>query len=317
MGKREDLLTLKVEDISVSKGMTVNQLVDQLAKAGGFSAKHLAEAVDIAEAMVKDEECTVFLAFPACVVATGVRGLIADVIGKGLIDVVVTAGGTFDHDLAKAWGGAYYHGSFYADDAQLRDLQIQRLGNVFVPVESYGPLIEKGVKPILDELCKVKLKYSSRELAEEFGRRLTDERSILYQAARRGVPVYSPGILDSAFGTQVVLHSQFSRIELDLLKDEKELLGLVYESKRTGALILGGGISKHHAIWFNQFKGGLDYAVYVTTATEYDGSLSGARTREAVSWGKVKGEARQVTVEGDATIVFPIIVASLYERLGL
>ncbi|MEM1537813.1 MAG: deoxyhypusine synthase [Candidatus Nezhaarchaeales archaeon] len=311
------LLTLRVEDISVHKGMTVNQLILQLAKAGGFSAKHLADAVDIVEATVRDEECTFFLAFPACIVATGVRGLIADMIGKGLVDVVITTGGTFDHDLARALGGAYYHGSFHVDDVELHKLRIQRLGNIFIPVDSYGPLIEKGVKPVLDELCKVKLKYSCRELAEEFGRRLTDEGSILRQAAKKGVPIYSPGLLDSAFGTQLTIHSQFSKLELDLIKDEKELLNIVYDSKRIGALILGGGISKHHTLWFSQFKGGLDYAVYITTATEYDGSLSGARTREAISWGKIKGKARQVTVEGDATIIFPIIVASLYERLGL
>ncbi|HPP44826.1 MAG TPA: deoxyhypusine synthase family protein, partial [Methanomassiliicoccaceae archaeon] len=64
-----------------------------------------------------------------------------------------------------------------------------------------------------------------------------------------------------------------------------------------------------------QFRGGLDHAVYLTTAVEYDGSLSGAQVREAVSWGKVKETADHVTVEGDATITLPIIVASVLERL--
>ncbi|MEM4141489.1 MAG: deoxyhypusine synthase family protein, partial [Thermoplasmata archaeon] len=81
--------------------------------------------------------------------------------------------------------------------------------------------------------------------------------------------------------------------------------------KKTGALMIGGGISKHHTIWWNQFKGGLDYAIYITTAVEYDGSLSGARTREAISWGKIKQKAKHITVEGDATVLLPIIVSMI------
>ena len=75
--------------------------------------------------------------------------------------------------------------------------------------------------------------------------------------------------------------------------------------------MIGGGISKHHVIWWNQFRNGLDYAVQVTTAPEWDGSLSGARVREAVSWGKVKPEARRVTVEGDATVLLPLLAGAL------
>jgi deoxyhypusine synthase len=81
-------------------------------------------------------------------------------------------------------------------------------------------------------------------------------------------------------------------------------------------LIVGGGISKHHTIWWNQFKGGLDYAVYVSTADEWDGSLSGARPREAVSWGKISATAKRIMVEGDASVILPIIVSALLGRLG-
>ena len=87
------------------------------------------------------------------------------------------------------------------------------------------------------------------------------------------------------------------------------------DAKNTGAIIIGGGISKHHVIWWNQFRGGLDYCIYLTTAMEHDGSLSGAQIREAVSWGKVKSNAKKMTVEGDATISLPIIYAGLVDRL--
>jgi len=91
----------------------------------------------------------------------------------------------------------------------------------------------------------------------------------------------------------------------------------VFDSKRTGALIIGGGISKHHTIWWNQFKDGLDYAVYLTTASEYDGSLSGARPKEAISWNKIKPTSKHAVVIGDATITLPLLVAALPEKIGV
>jgi deoxyhypusine synthase len=101
-----------------------------------------------------------------------------------------------------------------------------------------------------------------------------------------------------------------------LLKDEGEINDLIFSAKKTGALIVGGGISKHHTIWWNQFKDGLDYVVYVSTADEWDGSLSGARPREAVSWGKISEKAKRVMVEGDATLLLPVMLSSLLSRLS-
>ena len=102
----------------------------------------------------------------------------------------------------------------------------------------------------------------------------------------------------------------------DRLKDEGELSDLIFSAKKTGALIVGGGISKHHTIWWNQFKDGLDYVVYVSTADEWDGSLSGARPREAVSWGKINEKAKRVMVEGDASLILPVMLSALVARLG-
>ena len=85
-------------------------------------------------------------------------------------------------------------------------------------------------------------------------------------------------------------------------------------ARQKAVLVIGGGVSKHHTIWWNQFRDGLDYAVYVTTAPEWDGSLSGARVREAVSWSKVRADAQQVTIEGDASVILPLLVSSLIEK---
>lgn len=307
----------RVVDIKIEAPMTVDSLVRGMKGSGGFTAKKLADAVDIIEAMVRKEDCTLFLSFPACVMATGTRGPIVELVKRGLVDVIVTTCGTLDHDLARTWK-SYYHGDFFMDDQRLRKEGISRLGNVLVPDSSYGLLLERKLIPMLGEILEGRDSISTRELIDAVGSRLRSEESLLYWCHRNKVPVFVPGITDGSFGSQLWMYWQTHReLKIDLFRDEQELSDIIFEAKETGAIVVGGGISKHHVIWWNQFRDGLDHAVYLTTAQEYDGSLSGARVREAVSWGKVKATADHVTVDGDATITIPIIVASLLERLGV
>lgn len=307
------MLDRTVEDMDL-KNVSVAQLAEQMEKSGGFSAKNLAAAANILKKMISDRKCFRFLSFPADIVATGLRGAIAQSIECGMFDAIITTCGTLDHDLARAWGGKYYHGSFEFDDAELHKKKINRLGNILIPEGDYGKVIEDNMQPVLKELEKQKEEWSGAGLIREFGLRLKDKNSILHQAAKRNIPVFVPGITDGAFGTNLLWFSQENKFRLNLLEDEKALADIAFGNKVTGALMIGGGISKHHTIWWAQFKGGLDYAVYITTASQYDGSLSGARLTEAVSWGKVKEDAKYVTVDGDATIILPIILAALFEK---
>ena len=167
------------------------------------------------------------------------------------------------------------------NDARLRECNVNRLGNVLVPNESYGIIIEEKMQFLLQALCKEGVKeVTSSQLCREIGKRICNENSILYWAAKNDVPVYVPGITDGAVGYQMWIFSQDHDFRVNLLKDSGGLNDTVFTAKKTGALLIGGGISKHHTLWWNQFKNGLDYAVYISTAVEWDGSLSGARPRE-------------------------------------
>jgi deoxyhypusine synthase len=280
-----------------------------MGRSGGFMAKNVAEAASVLSEMTA-HECTKFLSFPAALIATGTRGVIIEMIKRGMVDVIVTASGTLDHDIARTYG-YYYQGSFEMDDEDLQRRGYHRLGNILVPLEGYGPLIEEKMQVILERLYgEGKKAPTSEELSAEIGRHLASEKSLLYWAQKKGVPVFVPGIMDGAVGSQVWLFAERHRdFKIDVVGDERRLSDIVYGSKKTGAMVLGGGISKHHVLWWNQFKGGLDYACYITTAVEYDGSLSGAQVREAVSWGKVKARARKTTLYADVTTVLPLIVA--------
>ncbi len=308
----------KVTDINLKKEITVNELVKQMYESGGFTAKKLATGVNILETMIKDPGCKVFLSFPACIISTGTRGIIKDLIKNKLVDAVITTCGTLDHDLARIWEN-YYHGDFLMDDKKLHKKGVNRLGNILIPNESYGIILEKKMQPMISEIYNNtggKREFSTKEIIWEFGKRIDDKNSILYWAYKNKVPIYVPGITDGAFGSQLWMFWQDHKdFKINLFEDEQELMNMVFDAEKTGAIMIGGGISKHHVIWWNQFRDGLDYAVYITTAPEYDGSLSGARIREAVSWGKVKEDAKYVTVEGDATVILPLMVGALIERL--
>ncbi|MGC8538927.1 MAG: deoxyhypusine synthase [Candidatus Micrarchaeia archaeon] len=309
--EKNKLLSRTVKDIKLKKGMKVSELIEAMDSVGGFSAQHLVKGIRIMKEMM-DENAYTFLSFPADIIATGLRGMIAQSVKY--FDAIITTGGTLDHDLAKAYGGKYSIGSFEADDAELHRQNIYRLGNIFIGRDEYGLAVEKYFNEIMGDIYKskdYKKEYSASELISEFGKRIEDNDSIIRQAYLHKVPIFNPGILDGAFGTQLTIFSQDHDFKLNLIKDELELSNIVFDNKKTGALMIGGGISKHHVIWWNQFKGGLDYAVYITTATQFDGSLSGARLTEAVSWGKVKEKAKYVTIDGDATIILPVMFSAL------
>lgn len=307
-----------IKDINFADN--VGDLVDGMYSSGGFTAKELASGVKILQKM-NSVECTRFLSFPACIIATGTRGIIKEFLKRKLFDVVVTTTGTLDHDLARLWED-YYAGSFQMDDRRLHRRGINRLGNVLIPNRSYGVILEKKLQPMLAEIYSENKEISTYDLVWAIGERLRRERrrneSLIYWAWRNKIPVFIPGIMDGAVGSQLWLFWQQHRdFRIDLFLDEQRLCDIVFEAKKTGALVVGGGISKHHTIWWNQFRDGLDYAVYVTTAQEYDGSLSGARVSEAISWNKVREDAEHVTVYGDATVFLPLMFSALVEKLKL
>ncbi|PSN91342.1 deoxyhypusine synthase [Candidatus Marsarchaeota G2 archaeon OSP_D] len=318
-GERLKLLGELVQDAHITPNMSVAGLLEEYSKMGGFMARHLSDSFKVLCEMLSDSESTNFLSFTADLVSTGLRGVLAQLVGSGLFKVVITTCGTLDHDIARSLGARYSFGSFDSDDVELRGLGISRLGNIFIPVEDYGALTEKFVHSTLAEAgAAAKREWGVRELIDLFASKLPiDENSILRAAHTAGVKVYVPGFVDGAVGTHVFTFSQTHSFTLNILRDMSELSDIVFDSKRTGALIIGGGISKHHTIWWNQFKDGLDYAVYLTTASEYDGSLSGARPKEAISWNKIKPTSKHAVVIGDATITLPLLVAALPEKIGV
>ena len=304
-----------VKDIRIKKGDSINSIFDQMAKSGGFESKNLVDGLNILTSMIEDKNCLKFMSFVGAVVSTGLRGVITDMVKNKMCDVVITTCGALDHDIARHYSD-YLEGSFTMDDSELVEKEIHRLGNVLVPLKSYGPLIEEKMQGFLQKVFKEgKKEMATHDVTKMIGENLGED-SFLYWANKNNIPVIVPGIMDGAVGSQIWMFSQNHKdFRLNVAADGDLLSGLIFKAKKSGALMIGGGISKHHTLWWNQYREGLDYAVYITTAQEFDGSLSGALVREAISWGKVTKSAKQTTIHAEATTILPFLYSALLANL--
>ena len=303
-----------VKDIQINSNMPIEKIFEELSQSGGFESVNLSEGLGILTEMISDKQCLRFISFVGAVVSTGLRGIIKDMIKNKWFDVAITTCGALDHDIARHFSH-YNEGSFTMDDNELANQNIHRLGNVLVPMDSYGPLIEEKMQLFLEEeYQKGTREMSTAEICKMIGKHLGED-SFLFWANKNDIDVVVPGIMDGAVGSQIWLFTQkHSDFRLNLTEDANLLSGLIFKAEKSGAFMIGGGISKHHTLWWNQYREGLDYAFYITTAQEFDGSLSGALVREAISWGKVTKEAKQTTLHAEVTTILPFIYAALISK---
>ncbi|MBI4454237.1 deoxyhypusine synthase, partial [Candidatus Woesearchaeota archaeon] len=277
----------------------------------------------------KKEKLTVFLGYTSNMVSSGLREVIAYLVKLKFVDVIVTTAGGIEEDIIKCQT-PFVLGSFNADGKELRRKGINRIGNIFVPNNRYiefEKLMSRFFVRISGELKqKNKLGISQNtispsELIFELGKEIDKEvkseqikeNSILYWAAKNNIPVFCPAITDGSFGDMTYFYKKKNPdFKIDITSDIVKINDIAINAEKTGAIILGGSLPKHHIMNANMFRDGTDYTVYISTGTEGDGSMAGARPEEAVSWGKQAMNATSVMVEGDATIIFPLIVAGVF-----
>ena len=304
----------KVKDFKWTKNLKTEELVNSLGSIG-FQSVELKRAVDTAIKMKKNG-AKIFLTFTSNMVTSGLRGFFAQLIRLGIPDVIVTTVGGLEEDIMKAHGEEFIVGDFHSDDIELHEKGINRVGNLYIPNEAYIKF-EDLMKPMLTEVYKKKKRITTSELLKEFGSQLNDENSILYQAHKNNVPIFCPAITDGSMGFQLYMFQQDNPdFIVDVVKDFSNILYSVSQDDKKGIISLGGSISKHHAILAGVLNGGMDYAIYMTTARYSSGSMSGATTNEAKSWGKVKDDSDVVTVVGDVTINFPLMMTAVLEKLS-
>lgn len=302
-----------VKDLLWKPGMSLSETVDGLGNVG-FQGVELRRAADTIVKM-KTEGAKIFLTFTSNMVTSGLRGLFAQLVELGIAHALITTVGAIEEDIMKANGEQFIIGSFFSDDIANHEKGMNRIGNLFITNESYARF-EDLINPMLATLYEKQKRYSVTEFLHEIGLMLHDKHSLLYQAAKNNVPVFCPAITDGALGFHLYLFQQkHPDFIIDVIRDFKTLIEWTTHDDKKALIALGGGVSKHHAILAALLTGGLDYAVYITTARYTSGSMSGATTQEAKSWGKIKDDSDAVTVTGDASVFFPLVIMRALDQL--
>jgi len=298
--------------------MTALELTEEMRRAGVIGAGRVGRAVDIVAEMFSDPDYTVFITLSGPLVPGGLRLVFRDLIRDGYVNAVVTNGANMVHDIVETMGRGHLVGTVNVDDQKLYEEGYNRAYDIFIESQTFVD-IEGFIEGILDDIPEEKrLDTPIHGLLREIGLRLNDPESILRTAADKNVPIFSPGFLDSMLGIPLWLYSQRRKLTINPLKDFNLLSDMVYDAKKSGAIILGGGTPKHHTQYMHTLRDGLDAAVQISSARAEDGSLSGAPLSESITWGKLKEgalEEKTSTIFGEVTTVFPLIVAAALEKI--
>jgi deoxyhypusine synthase len=309
----------EIECKTVIKGYDFNQGIDYSKlfneyKVMGFQATAIGKSIDIINQMInwklsdepltEDESelykdlkvrestrCTIFLGYTSNMASCGMREIIRYLCEHKMIDAIVTTAGGVEEDFIKCMAPTFL-GDFHLKGSDLREKGINRIGNLLVPNENYCAF-EDWITPLLDKMLNIqKTKgkiWTPSKIIKFLGKQIDNKESIYYWAAKNKIPVFCPALTDGSLGDMMFFHSfRNPGLTIDILRDLIKLNKIALNSKKTGAIILGGGVVKHHICNANLMRNGADYAVYINTAQEFDGSDSGARPDEAVSWGKIK-----------------------------
>lgn len=326
----------------VVKGYDFNDGLDYSAllqsyRVSGFQATNFGLAVEEINKMItcrnqptklssgdlleKDEfiqtktNCTIFLGYTSNMVSSGLRETIRYLVEHKMIDCLVTSAGGVEEDIIKCLAPTVI-GDFDLDGSSLRDRGLNRIGNLLVPNDNYCKF-EDWLMPVLDELLdEQKSKnviWSPSKVITRLGEKIANPESICYWAAKNAIPIFSPALTDGSLGDMIYFHSYRNPgLVIDIAQDIRRINSIAVKANNSGMIILGGGVVKHHICNSNLMRNGADYAVFVNTGSEFDGSDSGARPDEAVSWGKIKRSAKPVKVYADASLVFPLLVARTF-----
>jgi len=313
--KSRDIGTGKVEGYDFEGEFNPKKFFDSF-KNTGFSATELGKAIEIVKKMQK-EKARIFLDFTSNMGSCGVRDIITYLTKNKKVFFLVTTTGAIEEDIIKTHKD-FLHGDYNADGTYLRKNGVNRTGNLFIPNDRYI-WFEKFIKPVLNRLYK-KQKETGKicnsvdfinELGNELEKYPNKEKSFVYWAQKNKIPLLCVPLADGAIGDHIYMFKKENKdFQIDLIKELEILTDTVLEDEKSGAIIIGGSVAKHHIMNAFMMREGIEYTVYLNTGNEFEGSNAGANPEEAKSWGKASADENNVKVWGEASIIFPILVAA-------
>ena len=311
----EEVEGVSIEGYDFNKGVDYERIIDSF-QSTGLQASNLSKSIEIIKEMI-EEKAFIYLGYTSNLVTSGLRDILRYLVEHSKVNVLVTTAGGIEEDIIKCLGD-FKLGSFKANGGELRDKGINRAGNIFIPNSRYCAL-EDFIIPIFEEFYERQKQtgeiLTPSELIWKLGEKIENKESIYYWAWKNKIPVFCPAITDGSIGDMIYFFkSKNQDFKIDITDDICEINNTTLGPEKTGIILLGSGIIKHHICNANMFRNGADYAVYINTVPEFDGSDSGALPEEAVSWGKLAKDCKRVKVYSEASLVFPFIVAQSFAR---
>lgn len=321
MGHHHHFHGKDIPHIKLDPKMTISDLVNVFSSSG-FNGRQLGDAAKMYAQMIQ-EDATICLTVSGALTPVGFGGIIKTLIEKGFVDWIVSTGANVYHEDHFAWGFPVKQGHFEVDDAILYEKEIVRIRDVYIKfIETLAAEDQVVQKMFKDKL--IEKPFTTAEFCNIMGQLSSErakypEKSFLVSAYKYDVPVYVSTLKDSSLALNLGVHRLQNKVyNLDFVREILEQAAIVYNSKKSGILELGGGVPKNTAqqtgpmldqILGNN-DGGQDYIIQITDARPDTGGLSGATLQEGKSWGKVQDPHEGlVTVYTDSTIAFPIIAA--------
>lgn len=322
--KQKDFLKETIKHIDIKKHNVV-KLVDDMADMA-YTSRDLNRAANIYNSMIKEKDCCIFLTIAGSLVSAGLKKVVVDMIQNNMVDAIISNGANIvDQDFFEALGYKHYKGDqHFADDNLLRDLHIDRIYDTYIN-EDELKVCDESVHKICNMLEP--RPYSSREFIYEMGKWLEKNKkgkdSIIYNAYKKGVPIFVPAFSDCSAGFGFVAHqteNPVHHVSIDSAKDFLELTKIKMAAKESGLMMFCGGVPKNFVqdtVVAAEILGAdipmHKYAVQITVADVRDGALSGSTLKEASSWGKVSTSQEQM-VYSEATLAIPLIIGYGYHK---
>eukprot|EP01100_Stratorugosa_tubuloviscum_P015113 TRINITY_DN8490_c0_g1_i1.p1 TRINITY_DN8490_c0_g1~~TRINITY_DN8490_c0_g1_i1.p1 ORF type:complete len:392 (+),score=157.48 TRINITY_DN8490_c0_g1_i1:48-1178(+) len=265
----------------------------------------------------KKIKCKIFLAYTSNMISCGMREILRFLVQHKLVDVLVTTAGGVEEDFIKCLAPTFL-GDFSLDGKTLRSKGLNRIGNLLIPNSNYCKF-EDWLMPILDTMVDEQKEngtiWSPSTIINRLGKEIDNPESVYYWAYKNDIPVFCPALTDGSIGDMIYFHSyRKPGLIVDIATDIRKINNEAVFAKKTGMIILGGGVVKHHTLNANLMRNGSDFSLFINTAQEFDGSDSGARPDEAISWGKIRHNSTAVKIYAEVSLVFPMLVAQTFAK---
>jgi len=308
-----------IPHFKIKPNMGIDDLVE-IFVSSGYNARHLGEAAKLYCKMIEDG-ATICLTISGAMTPVGFGGLFKTLIEKGFVDWIISTGANVYHEDHFAWNLPVKQGHFEVDDMILYEKDIVRIRDVYIKGKETLMAEDKIVQKIFNhtlvnkpfttaEFCNVMGKYSKQKSKHP-------EKSFVVAAYDYDVPVYVSTLKDSSLALDLAPLRFANKIyNLDFVREIIEQAAIVYNSKKSGIVEIGGGVPKNTAQQTGPLldqilglgHGGQNYIIQITDARPDTGGLSGATLQEGKSWGKIKDSHEDmIMVYADATIAFPIL----------